>query len=192
VRRASVPVLAIPERRRGSLLQSVEAFGAPATELCQPSAACGSLQSSMLDTPVAVLAALALLMPGFVIAELALAGSARGPRGDLEIALRSLAYTLVIHLVFAWWTAMLVRHIGPEHNWVHHVWAIVLYVAVVLVIVPVIAGTALNRYLAGVEHRHRQPGAWKRCAPWQRIRTASGRWGRSSNRSGACTCQPRR
>jgi uncharacterized membrane protein YidH (DUF202 family) len=114
----------------------------------------------MLDTPVAVLAALALLMPGFVIAELALAGSARGPRGDLEIALRSLAYTLVIHLVFAWWTAMLVRHIGPEHNWVHHVWAIVLYVAVVLVIVPVIAGTALNRYLAGVEHRHRQPGAW--------------------------------
>jgi hypothetical protein len=41
----------------------------------------------MLDTPVAVLAALALLMPGFVIAELALAGSARGPRGDLEIAL---------------------------------------------------------------------------------------------------------
>jgi hypothetical protein len=43
----------------------------------------------MLGTPIAILAAVALLMPGFIVAELALAGSAKARRSDLELAGRA-------------------------------------------------------------------------------------------------------
>lgn len=114
----------------------------------------------MLGTPVAILAAVALLMPGFIIAELALARSARGPRSDLELALRALAYTLVLHLAAIAWTAWLVRHIGHESEWVHHVAAIVLYVIVVLLIAPAALGSVLNWYLARVERKDGPPSRW--------------------------------
>lgn len=112
----------------------------------------------MLATPVAILAAIALLMPGFIIAELALARSARGSRSDLELLLRALAYTLVIHLAAIGWTAWLVRRIGTESNWVHHVGAIVLYVVILLLIAPIVLGSVLNAYLARVERQDGPPG----------------------------------
>ncbi len=114
----------------------------------------------MLGTPVAILAAVALLMPGFIVAELALARSARGPRSDLELALRALAYTLVIHLAAIAWTAWLVRHIGHENQWVHHVGAIVVYIVVVLLVAPATLGSLLNRYLARVERSDGPPSRW--------------------------------
>jgi hypothetical protein len=77
----------------------------------------------MLSTAVSILAAIALLMPGFIIAELSVARSARSSRSDLELALRALAYTLIIHLVFGFWTAHLVKTIGPPENWAHHLGA---------------------------------------------------------------------
>lgn len=55
----------------------------------------------MLTTAAAILSAIALLMPGFIIAELSAARSARGSRSDLELALRALSYTLVVHIAFA-------------------------------------------------------------------------------------------
>jgi hypothetical protein len=105
----------------------------------------------MLNTAVSILAAIALLMPGFIIAELSVARSARSSRSDLELALRALAYTLIVHLVFGFWTAHLIRTVGSPDHWVNHVGAISIYVAVVLLGVPIVVGAALNRYLAGVE-----------------------------------------
>jgi Family of unknown function (DUF6338) len=114
----------------------------------------------MLSTPVAILAAVALLMPGFIIVELALARSARGPRSDLELTLRALGYTLVVHLLALVWTAWLVRHIGSESNWPHHVGAIALYIVVVLLVVPILLGGVLNTFLAHVERQAGRPSRW--------------------------------
>jgi hypothetical protein len=111
----------------------------------------------MLDTAVSVLAAIALLMPGFIIAELSVARSARSSRSDLELALRALAYTLIIHLAFGFWTVHLVKKVGEPENWIDHWGAISAYVGVVLLAVPVLIGVAVNRYLASVESRDGPP-----------------------------------
>jgi len=105
----------------------------------------------VISAAASVLAAIALLMPGFIIAELSVARSARSSRSDLELALRALTYTLVIHLVFGFWTAHLVSTVGPPENWVDHVAALSAYVGVVLLGVPIVLGVCLNRYLARVE-----------------------------------------
>src|ERR1700761_6323747 len=102
-------------------------------------------------------------MPGFIVAELSLARSVRPPRNDLELMLRMLSYTLMLHLVFGLWTAHLVGSIGPPSHWHDHVMAVTSYVAVVLLGVPILAGMALNRYLAAVEAGEGQPNllaAW--------------------------------
>src|SRR5271155_1573986 len=114
----------------------------------------------MLGTPIAILAAVALLMPGFIVAELALAGNAKGPRSDLELALRALAYTVVLHLIFVWWTASLVRRIGSADRWTDHVGALVLYVTLVLIVAPVLLGSALNSLLDRVERSDGSPNRW--------------------------------
>ena len=111
----------------------------------------------MLSTAASILAAVALLMPGFIIAELSVARSARSSRSDLELALRALAYTLVVHLVFGFWTARVVRTAGPPEDWVNHLWAVSAYVAVVLLGVPILVGTCLNHYLARVESKDGPP-----------------------------------
>jgi hypothetical protein len=105
----------------------------------------------MLTTALSIFAAIALLMPGFVIAELSLARGARSSRSDLELALRALAYALVVHLAFAFWTVHLVHVVGPAKHWSYHWTAIALYAAVVLLLIPVILGLLLNRYLAQSE-----------------------------------------
>lgn len=114
----------------------------------------------MLTTVVAVFAAIALLVPGFVVVELALARGARSSRSDLELALRALVFALVIHLAFIWWTAWLVGRIGATANWHHHVGALVAYALVVLIAVPVIAGLILNVVLSAVEARDGPPVLW--------------------------------
>lgn len=111
----------------------------------------------MLETAVSILAAIALLTPGFIVAELSVARSARSSRSDLELALRALAYTLIIHLVFGLWTAHLIKTIGPPGDWGDHVGAISAYVAIVLLGVPILIGAGLNRYLASVEGKDGPP-----------------------------------
>ena len=78
----------------------------------------------MLSTAVSILAAIALLMPGFIIAEVSVVRAARSSRSDLELALRALTYTLIVHLVFGFWTVHLVKTVGPPESWVDHVGAI--------------------------------------------------------------------
>jgi hypothetical protein len=94
----------------------------------------------MLTTVVAVLAAIALLVPGFLIAEIAIARGARSSRSDLELALRALVFALLTHLIFIWWTAQLVDRLGSTATWRHHVGALTTYVLVVLVAAPTAIG----------------------------------------------------
>lgn len=111
----------------------------------------------MLSTAVSILAAIALLMPGFIVVEISTARSARSSRSDLELALRALAYTLIVHLVFIAWTADLVDRVGPPDDWPEHVVALGTYVAIVLLAAPVALGATLNAYLARVEARDGPP-----------------------------------
>jgi hypothetical protein len=111
----------------------------------------------VLNTAISILAAIALLMPGFIVAELSVVRSARPRRSDLELALRALAYTLILHVVFVFWTAHLIGSIGSPGHWPDHIGAIGAYVAVVLLGVPIAVGAVLNRYLATVESRDRPP-----------------------------------
>jgi len=105
----------------------------------------------VLSTSAAILAAVALLMPGFIIAELSVARSARGSRSDLELSLRALSYTVVVHVIFGFWTVHLISNIGDPKDWIHHWLALTAYGAIVLVGVPIVIGSVLNRYIAGVE-----------------------------------------
>jgi len=114
----------------------------------------------VLTTAVAILAAVALLLPGFIVAELAIARGARSSRSDLELALRALSYALVIHLIFGWWTADLVKRVGPIGKWAEHVGALSLYAVLVLVAAPVVLGVALNVVLARIERRDGPPPLW--------------------------------
>lgn len=112
----------------------------------------------MLNTAVSILAAIALLMPGFIIAELGGGRSPRSSRSDLELALRALAFTIVVQLIFGFWTAHLVKTIGPSGQWADHLWAISAYVAVVLLVVPVVVGVLINVYVVHVEDQDGPPG----------------------------------
>lgn len=105
----------------------------------------------MLSTGAAILSAIALLMPGFIVAELSVARSARGSRSDLELSLRALSYTVVIHVIFGFWTVHLISSIGQPTDWTHHWLALTAYGGVVLVALPIAIGSVLNRYIAGVE-----------------------------------------
>ncbi len=109
---------------------------------------------------MSVLAAIALLLPGFIIAELSLARGARSSRSDLELALRALSYALVVHIIFSMWTADLVQQAGASDEWHQHVGALVLYGAIVLVVVPVMLGVLANVAIAKVERREGPPPLW--------------------------------
>ncbi len=140
----------------------------------------------MLTTAVSVLAAIALLLPGFIIVELSAARGARSSRSDLELGLRALSYALLVHLAFSVWTADLVRRIDAPGAWHEHVGAIVLYSTLVLVVVPVLLGIAANVAIARVERRDGPASLWAAAIGageardgydfmWQRVST-DGTW----------------
>jgi Family of unknown function (DUF6338) len=111
----------------------------------------------MLTTGTAILSAIGLLMPGFIIVELSTARSARGSRSELELALRALSYTLVVHVIFGFWTVDLISRLGTPEHWTRHWGALTVYAAVVLIVVPSLIGSALNRYLARIEGKDGPP-----------------------------------
>jgi hypothetical protein len=75
------------------------------------------------------------VLPGFITARVA---SRRRPApttlGDLELVLRALGYSLVIHAAFALttWTPWLVRKLDNGHDWTNHVDALALFAAAVI------------------------------------------------------------
>jgi hypothetical protein len=128
--------------------------------------------SVVLTTAVSILAAIALLLPGFLI--------------DLELALRALSYALIVHLAFSAWTVHLVQTVGPPDQWHRHVNALVFYGAVVLLIVPVGVGVAANLLIANIERQDGPPPLWAAALGageardgydfmWQRVRD-EGTW----------------
>jgi hypothetical protein len=105
----------------------------------------------MLTTAVSILGAIALLMPGFVIAELSLVRAARASRSDLELALRAVTYAFAVHLALGYWTVCLVDRVGSADNIPDHLGAISLYGAVGLLALPIALGMLLNTLLARAE-----------------------------------------
>lgn len=97
-------------------------------------------------------------MPGFIIAELSLAGAARSSRSDLELALRAITYALVVHLIFGFWTVDLVRTVGEAERLPDHLMALSAYTAVVLLIAPIVLGMLLKSFLGRTELRDGPPG----------------------------------
>jgi hypothetical protein len=114
----------------------------------------------MLTTAVSVLAAIALLLPGFIIVELSAARGARSSRSDLELALRALTYALMVHLAFSAWTVSLAQRIDAPGAWDDHVEALVVYSVVVLVAVPIALGVMANIAIAKVERRDGPASLW--------------------------------
>lgn len=112
----------------------------------------------MLTTVVSIFAAIALLMPGFIIAELSLAGAARSSRSDLELALRAITYALFVHLIFGFWTVSLVNRVGAAEDLPDHLVALSVYTAVVLLLAPAGLGLLLKAFLGRSELRDGPPG----------------------------------
>lgn len=114
----------------------------------------------MPDSIIGLAIALAMVLPGFVIVELSVVGRARGQRNEVELVLRALFYALLLHLIAAPWTAWVVDDVGPVSDWHNHIRALIPYVAVVLVLAPIILGSLLGAYLRKVERREERPGFW--------------------------------
>jgi Family of unknown function (DUF6338) len=106
----------------------------------------------LLGTATAVLAAIGLVLPGFIVAELSrIERAGRAGQGDLDLILRALFYALLIQIVALPWTASIVRDVGQGEDWTKHVCALVPYGAVVLLAVPTMFGLGLNRLLRTAE-----------------------------------------
>jgi len=111
----------------------------------------------MPSTVAGILVAVAVVLPGFVIAELSVVGRARAARSDLELVLRALFYALILHSVASPFTKMLADEMGSLSNWQAHLLPLVAYTSVALVIVPVVVGLILGAHLRSVE-RHVEEG----------------------------------
>jgi hypothetical protein len=118
----------------------------------------------VFNTVAAIIVAVSLVLPGFIIADLGEARRAqRLSRSDWELVLRALTYALLLQsiiLLTGWttWlidTAGLLRHAKPgtTPGWEHHRDAIALYVVVVIVIAPTIIGLMLGWILRRAESR---------------------------------------
>ena len=118
----------------------------------------------MFDTVAGVIVGVSLVLPGFIVADLAEARRAqRSARSDWELVLRALIYALVLQslvLLTGWttWlidTAGLLKHAAPGEGplWENHVDAIALYVVVVILLAPTIIGLLLGWALRRAESR---------------------------------------
>lgn len=118
----------------------------------------------MFETVAAIIVAISLVLPGFIIADLAEARRAQPQaRSDWELVLRALIYALVLQsavLLTGWTTRLidtagLLRHAahGMRPTWESHIGAIALWVLVVILIVPTVLGLLLGWFLRRAE-RH--------------------------------------
>jgi hypothetical protein len=105
----------------------------------------------VLSTVIGIVAVIGLLLPGFVIAEVAKSGRARAAESDLELTLRALFYALALHLCFVWWTKRLVDRIEHPRDWTRHLDVLIPYTGIVIIGAPVVLGVVLNLYLRHVE-----------------------------------------
>jgi hypothetical protein len=118
----------------------------------------------MFDTLAGIIVGLILVLPGFIIADLAEARRAQRPeRSDWELVLRALIYALVLQSVvlLTGWTTWLIDRTdllgstkpGTTPTWEHHVDAIAIYAVIVIILVPTIIGLLLGWILRRAERR---------------------------------------
>jgi hypothetical protein len=118
----------------------------------------------VFETVAAIIVAISLVLPGFIIADLAEARRAQPQaRSDWELVLRALIYALVLQsaVLLTGWTTQLIdaagllRHAaaGMRPTWESHIGAIVLWVLVVILIAPTVLGLLLGWFLRRAE-RH--------------------------------------
>ncbi|MGP0101018.1 MAG: DUF6338 family protein [Solirubrobacteraceae bacterium] len=118
----------------------------------------------MFDTIAAIVVAIALVLPGFIIADLAETGRARrAARSDWELVLRALIYAIVLQgaILLTGWTTRLIntagllKHVPPGQTptWEAHGGAIALYVSVVILVIPTLVGLTLGWILRRAERR---------------------------------------
>jgi hypothetical protein len=112
----------------------------------------------MPDSLAGILIAIAVVLPGFVIAELSTVGRPAAKRSDLEIVLRALFYAFLLHLCAGQYTRWLVERVDSLNGWKDHLCAISVYAFLILVLVPVVVGVSLNAYFRTVERRPKPPG----------------------------------
>lgn len=107
----------------------------------------------MPDTLLSLGLAVAFVLPGFVMADLAESRRAtRAARSDLELVLRALLYAIVLQVLVALtgWTDALVS--GVERTgWQNHVGELAAFTFVVGVAVPTAAGLVLSWWLRRAE-----------------------------------------
>ena len=107
----------------------------------------------MPDTLLGLGLAVAFVLPGFVMADLAESRRAtRAARSDLEMVLRGLLYALVLQAAVALtgWTGDLARDV-ESGGWQNHLEALALFGVVVAAVLPTIAGLALSWWLRRAE-----------------------------------------
>jgi hypothetical protein len=108
----------------------------------------------MFDTALSISIAVAVVLPGFVVAELTRIGRAdRSEGGDLRLIMRALFYALAIHLLASPWTRVLAERLDGEAEWTNHVNALATYSVGVLVLAPVFVGLLLNAELRRAEKK---------------------------------------
>ncbi|HTA33123.1 MAG TPA: DUF6338 family protein [Solirubrobacteraceae bacterium] len=116
----------------------------------------------MSGTVATFVALVIFVLPGFITARVA---SRRRPApttlGDLELVLRALGYSLVLHAAFALttWTPWLVRKLDNGYDWTDHVDALVLFAAAVI-LAAWLLGLALGWGLDELQ-RHADQGSGK-------------------------------
>jgi hypothetical protein len=104
----------------------------------------------MFSTAVAVVSVLALVLPGFVIADLQRQERASvADESDWALVLRALSYSLLLHLAFSPWTKSLVLKL-QDGDWPSHIGALIAYGLVVLAVAPVAIGLFLNGCSSGL------------------------------------------
>jgi hypothetical protein len=107
----------------------------------------------VFSTLVGILGILAFVLPGFVMADLAQSRRAtKASFTDWELILRALSYSVVLHLAAGPWTRSVVLKL-QHGEWSNHLNALIPYIAIVIVVAPVLLGLGLNRLLLGAERR---------------------------------------
>jgi Family of unknown function (DUF6338) len=114
----------------------------------------------VFGTLTAVVATTVFLLPGFVVADLTQRQrAASSALGDQRAILRALFFSVAIHVAVSYWTWTLAQKVD-DPGWTNHYGAVVAYVVVVVVVMPVALGLLLNDVLIQAERGDGQLRRW--------------------------------
>lgn len=117
----------------------------------------------MPDTILSLGLAIAFVLPGFIIIELAEARrSTKTARSDLELVFRGLVYALVLQSLVALtgWTGEVVNDVNRD-GWEHHLRSLAVFGVVVGVAIPIGIGLVLSWWIRRLEARVEPLRPWQ-------------------------------